>query len=586
MRICSVVIHNFRSIAHERIELPGFSMLVGANNAGKSNTINALRVFYEDLRWVKTDLPRFERGDSESWIELQFQLSEEEVATLPEKYQDDQGCLCIRKYLQSSVKTVSANQSNLYAVLNGNPEDNLFFGAKNIGQAKLGRVVYIPAVSYAQDSLKMTGPSPLRDVVTLLMKKASIGSAMTALSRAVEAFQTEAKKEDGFLRKIEGPVNREIKSWDIEFHLGVDGLSEDVIIKNLINYSLIERELDKTPISLDCLGHGFQRSLIYQLLRILPTLGDSPQSERKEFNPDFTLILFEEPEAFLHPQQQELLADSLRKLGGAKGQQVLISTHSPLFIGRAADALKQIIRLQKLDRMTRVFQLSQADLDSVLNAGNSFISYLGDVVRDPDTPADKRQRAQRLIDHSPPEAVAIEEDGFRYQLWLNSERSAMFFAQLVVIVEGESDKALLDYCLATEWTELKHKQLYVVDAIGKSNVHRCMALLGAFGIRHGVLLDADGGTNNHSLWNEYTETRCKNAYTAGVPYLFVDEMEAFMGIQVPPNTDGYKKPVIVLRALSNGAVAQDRIIELRQILMEHVLCITEVADEDSTNDQP
>ena len=45
MRINQIIIHNFRSIIDVTIEAHDYLMLVGANNSGKSNVINALRAF-------------------------------------------------------------------------------------------------------------------------------------------------------------------------------------------------------------------------------------------------------------------------------------------------------------------------------------------------------------------------------------------------------------------------------------------------------------------------------------------------------------------------------------------------------------
>jgi len=47
MKISRVRIHNYRSITDADIEAHDYLIVVGANNAGKSNVINALRCFYE-----------------------------------------------------------------------------------------------------------------------------------------------------------------------------------------------------------------------------------------------------------------------------------------------------------------------------------------------------------------------------------------------------------------------------------------------------------------------------------------------------------------------------------------------------------
>ena len=57
MRIKSIQIHNYRSIIDSKIDLEDYSAIVGANNAGKSTFINAIRTFYDELKWSKQDFP-------------------------------------------------------------------------------------------------------------------------------------------------------------------------------------------------------------------------------------------------------------------------------------------------------------------------------------------------------------------------------------------------------------------------------------------------------------------------------------------------------------------------------------------------
>lgn len=47
MQILNTTIHNFRSVVHCTFNLGDYSLMVGANNSGKSNVMDALRIFYE-----------------------------------------------------------------------------------------------------------------------------------------------------------------------------------------------------------------------------------------------------------------------------------------------------------------------------------------------------------------------------------------------------------------------------------------------------------------------------------------------------------------------------------------------------------
>ena len=179
MKIKSITIHNFRSIKEAKFDPYDYSVLVGANNAGKSNVLTALRIFYEDgIKFnEKSDFSKFPTEDNETWIEIEYLLTDDEFHNLKEEYKNPNNILKVRKYLKSQDgNRVKANQSNIYGYENDMLSENLFYGARNVSEAKLGLVIYIPEVTKTDETLKLTGPSPLRDVITFVMKKVVLNS--------------------------------------------------------------------------------------------------------------------------------------------------------------------------------------------------------------------------------------------------------------------------------------------------------------------------------------------------------------------------------------------------------------------------
>ncbi|MFV3517231.1 ATP-dependent nuclease, partial [Mycobacterium tuberculosis] len=83
-------------------------------------------------------------------------------------------------------------------------------------------------------------------------------------------------------------------------------------------------------------GHGLQRSYLIALLHGLASEDDSAQP---------TLILgCEEPELYQHPPQARHLASVLESLSD-KNSQVIITTHSPLFVdGKGFESVRLIRR--------------------------------------------------------------------------------------------------------------------------------------------------------------------------------------------------------------------------------------------------
>lgn len=102
-------------------------------------------------------------------------------------------------------------------------------------------------------------------------------------------------------------------------------------------------------------GHGFQRSYLLALLQELASAGGAEGP---------TLILgCEEPELYQHPPQARHLSGVLQELAGA-GSQVLVSTHSPLFVGGESF---ESVRLVRRDFHNKSSAVKQPDLVTIGN---------------------------------------------------------------------------------------------------------------------------------------------------------------------------------------------------------------------------
>ena len=53
------------------------------------------------------------------------------------------------------------------------------------------------------------------------------------------------------------------------------------------------------------------------------------------------------------------------------------------------------------------------------------------------------------------EEQEMEEEAIRYQLWIDSERCCSFFSDVVILCEGATEKALIDYLIKNRWDDLK-----------------------------------------------------------------------------------------------------------------------------------
>jgi hypothetical protein len=478
----------------------------------------------------------------------------------------------VRRYFLSANKDiVKAKQSNIYGYENGVLSQSLFYGAKNVSQAKLGSLIYIPEVNKTEDSLKLTGPSPFRDMVNFVMKRAvSESESFNGLKASFDAFNNCFKGEcstDGFsVNALVDAINDEIKGWNIRFGVDINPLKPEDLVKNLLTHYIEDENLDGKRVKISTYGQGVQRHLIYTLIRLSSKFTVSKPTKKKDFSPNLTLMLFEEPEAFLHPTQQDKLNASLRQLGSEDSQQILITTHSPIFVSKNVQDLTSIIKLNKPVAVTDCYQLSEYDLNYLLDENVGLYRAFCDMLQNPEIPEPLKIKIRKkgLGEDDPNEDVKLEEEAIRCMMWLNTERASLFFAKHVIICEGPSEKVLFEYLIENRWSELRDQHIYFADSLGKFSIHRFMTLLSKLGIKHSVLMDRDKDEDVHRIVNQFIEgkrTECTNTILS-----FDKDLEKFLDIPNAPRRD--LKPLYILSKLRSDEISQEKIEGLRSILNE------------------
>lgn len=563
MELIKSIIHNFRSIKDAEFEINPYTLVVGENNSGKTNLLSALRVFYEDggLKFDKNrDFPKFDTEDNESWIELHFSTTDEEQETLKDSYKTNDNILKVRRYFASDNGKVKAKQSNIYAYEDGLLSESLFYGAANVSSSKLGSVIYIPAVSKVEDTLKTTGPSPFRNLINLVMKKAvSSSDSFTNLNIAFEQFNRAFKTEESSglsIESVKKDINTELSQWGVGLDIEVSPINPDDIVKNLLKPHIEDQKLDGKRVDIASFGQGLQRHLIFTLIKMSAKYHTPNRSAKKDFNPDYTLILFEEPEAFLHPSQQDVLYRNLIDLTKDQDQQVIISTHSAQFVSKSVDTLPSICKLHRTGKETKAYQVTAEKLDEILSNNLVAARLTGEDQND---------------DFD--EEIRMSDEAIKYFLWLDSERSSLFFARHVLLCEGASEKTYLDYLADSDWKFLREHRIYILDCVGKFNIHRFMHLLTELSIPHSVLFDGDDdrrGRIDHQMWNQLIND-ARTPITTGI-HQFQSDLEDFLEIEKPDRTRNDFKPINVIKKHVGGDVSEQK----QQALKEIVLKITGV----------
>ncbi len=575
MNISKVKLHNFRSVKDADFNLEDYSILNGENNAGKSNIITAFRIFYEEqnIKFNESiDFPKFDTDDQESWIEIEFLTTDEEQAKLKESYRAEDNILRVRRYFKSA-QYVKSNQSNIYGYENGILSANLFYGAKNISQAKLGKVIYIPDFSTTNEAFKLTGPSPFRDLVNFVFQKiVSNSPTFQSFNNIIDKFNTEfmAESTDGIsMNDLQEKINEDLKSWEVNFGMKVTQPEPKEIVKLMFSYYLRDKVLDEN-IEVSSYGHGLQRHLVYTLIKLSSEYVEKAEKGESDSLSDFTLLLFEEPEAFLHPSQQIRLNISLNKLATSGGTQVLISTHSPTFVSKNIKRLTSLLSVKKKKAVSEIFQLKDKDVEELFDENNGLFKKFSEILSRPniESKLEKEIKGRGLGQESIDDNIKLEEESLKYFMWLDAERAASFFAKHVIICEGATEKVVFEYLMNKTLIDLIDKQIYILDAMGKYNLHRYMNLFGKLGITHSVLYDKDNDKDINTIINDFIESK-KNKYTKIILKCDKD-FENFLGIKESPRKEKSNrkdlKPLNVIMKLDKSEIPQKNLNELNDLL--------------------
>jgi predicted ATP-dependent endonuclease of OLD family len=370
-------------------------------------------------------------------------------------------------------------------------------------------------------------------------------AAYIQLKESFENFEGIIKTEttdQGFsLKSIEDDVTKNISDWGTEFRLSVNPIGVDDLVKSLIGHDIYDNALGEAqpPSSY---GQGFQRSLIYTLIRVAAKyVAETSEPNPKEFSPQLTWILFEEPEAFLHPTQIDALNGDLRVLAKTDVTQILLTTHSSHFATHSVDDLPAICRLHKIGCESKAYQIAESQLQTILISNQT------------DIPA---WQAANIPVHA--DDLNVDMESIKYALWLDAKRASAMFSERVLLVEGPTETALLSYLFDKGELDCC-RGVYVIDTIGKFNIHRFMMLFGHFGIKHYVLHDGDNGKYTATV--DKTIQASSNAFTGGID-TFTKDIEDFLGIG--PAGSPHRKPQHIMHNVVTGKVDAAKVQALAQ----------------------
>jgi CRISPR-associated exonuclease Cas4 len=515
MKIKKVEIFNWRSIVHETILFDDLMIFIGQNNHGKSNVLSAVLFFFGEIGLQDFD---FNCISDELWVEIKFgELNEEEKVTF-QKYVTASNSVKVRKsakrgegfsyqgyleepnedwlkeenisnyttretaqelplynllpvsgritkdaFKQAQIDYIKNNQDSV--TFQYRLESSNFLGAKNVAKGIFGDLFFIPSVKRASDELSAKGNSAFSQLYSRVINKMSESDPtfIEAKQKIIELSKILNKTtDDGLpnqnrpldLTALENLLDDELKFWEAKIDIEITPPNVDDIFK--VGASVWVDDGIKTDIERK--GHGLQRALIFALLRawskILKQDRES-QNEPKEENETTprrkaskaTYFIFEEPELFLHPQAQKELFSSLVALSKEESQ-IVLCTHSSSFLGLEYHKSICIVKKDSVTEGTKILQCT-ADLFTDLE----------------------------------------EKKRFNLSYWINPDRSELFFAKKVILLEGQTDKSVIPL-LAKKIDSFRYDYT-LIDCGSKDTIPQYINLLNKFRLEYIVVYDKD-----------------------------------------------------------------------------------------------
>lgn len=335
--LSGITIRNFKSIPNEIFELSDFTPLVGYNNAGKSNILEAIKWLLRKSSLADTDF-----NDATQPVEMEGEISGITTDILDQLPGNQQ--TAISPFLISESLFIKRVQPTPNA---GIPNIRLFVkDPANIGTANEWRAnptgldqaiqalfpepIHIGAMENSEEDVSKSKNTTtigklLAEIIGPIQASYST-QVQTALDGIKELLDADGTSRATELNAFDTAVNSKVESFfpgvSIKVHVPTPELKE-VFSKGTIK---VFENLNQNGKDVSALGHGAQRSIQMALVRHLADIKRATVEQTSN-----TILLIDEPELYLHPQAIEVLRDALKALS-TQGYQVIFSTHSPFMI--------------------------------------------------------------------------------------------------------------------------------------------------------------------------------------------------------------------------------------------------------------
>ncbi|WP_028115647.1 AAA family ATPase [Ferrimonas senticii] len=444
-----ITIKNFRSCKDAEFDLTEYTPMVGYNNAGKSNILQAVEWIFKD-KLLSSDF----YNDQDQSIEVEGLIegvTQDVIDRLDEEHREP-----IRPYIVDNrikikrVQIANATKKADMKLYIEHPENGFRpnpRGISNAIKALFPDPIKIGAMeNAAEDSSKAKTSTTIGKLLSELCDAIKsnheelFNRHLNAISRRIGA---DGNKRVDTLDKIDSSINEKIENFfpgvSLKLHFNVPDF-DDIFKAGTVKVyedQHIGREFGEY-------GHGAQRSIQMALIQELAEVKKNTQGEST------TLLLIDEPELYLHPFAIEQVREALFGLT-KNGYQVIFSTHSA-----------QMITSDKAQHTLLIRKSTEKGTHS-------------------------RQRLQDALNVVIPDARAQSE-----HLFALSQSTDVLFSNRVILTEGKTELRLLPLIYkAINNATLGQKQLGLIETGSVDNIGKTMAVLNKMDLPCKAIVDLD-----------------------------------------------------------------------------------------------